>query len=418
MKNSKYWKDMFIHLSKLKSEEREGEGERREGERREDRIIISDEIPIDFDKPNYEDDLKLEIHSPFTSEMLLSCGNEIVTFMNKHNVMYNGITERISIELLESVVSMKSHVLILRYQKNNNIMGFMSSIPFHMNIPEHTPYTLTTFLCVHKGLRNKGVSMMIIRKALIHAHSKGLLCSYYLLPKPFSESGVSVKRWMRPIDVKKTMSKGFEFETGKKRSDRTNIKTKMKFAVLDLPPNVISKKIEASDTSFVNKTFEWIKKTSETKAKSNTFMWQPQNVEEWGRWCIAFPTFFVSCESYEHGKKKNQSTKKNEGGLISIQCKEIFIPESQSISNVAYIPFHMSETLSKSSELHNYMYRCALLYAKEMKQEVLFCMQTGDMTLSILEKNNAVRTTGEMFIDFYNVIIKDIDVEHVYVPLL
>ena len=410
MENSKYWKDMFIDLSS-----------KMEGERYDNRTIISDEVPIDFDKPNYENDLELEIHSPFTSETLLSCGDEIVAFMNKNNVMFNGITERISLELLESVVSMKSLVFILRYKKNNSIMGLMTSIPFHMNIPENTPYTLTTFLCVHSGLRNKGVSMMIIRKALLHAHSKGLLCSYYLLPKPFSNSAVKVKRWMRPIDVKKTISKGFEFDTGKKSSDRTNIKTKMKFAVSDLPRNVICKKVEATDKNFIHQTFEWIKKISQTNAKFNTFMWCPQNIEEWEKWCIAFPTFFVSCESSStqlKSKKKTTETTKNEGGLISIQCKEIFIPESQSISNVAHIPFHMSEKLANSSELNNYMYRSALLYAKEMNQEVLFCMQTGDMTPSILERNNAVRTTGEMCIDFYNVVIDNLDIENVYVPLL
>ena len=396
MEKSKYWKDMYISGSNAHSSL---------SGNTETTSIISTDKPIDFSNQIYEEQLELMIYDPFTSENLKTFGNEIMNFMNEHNVMHNGITERINLQLLESIVSLKSLVFILRYKKNNKIMGFMVDVPLFVNKTGNLRNTLTTYLCVNKQIRSKGVAMMIIRKALIHAHTTGILCSYYLLPNPYSNSAIKLRRWMRPINVEGALSKGFEFENHKKKGDRSNKRQKMKYAVLDIPDNVICKQITSSD--MLNKTYDWIKKNTET---NNYYMWKPSDVDQWKCWCDAFDTFFVSY--------------KNTCGVISIQCKEIFIPDSQSVSNVSFIPFHMSQVYNKTNskstneELHYYMYRCALNYANSKKQDALFCLETGDLTQEVFEKNNAVLTQGHMYVDFYNTVLEGVDCTKLFVPLL
>lgn len=404
MDKSKYWKDMYIsgsnahtlELNKDKSVEKPIDLGINNS------LLISVEKPIDFVNQNYEDQLELKIYDPFTQNDLDAYGSEIMSFINEHNVMHNGITERMSISLIQSIISLNALVFILRYKKNNKIMGFMVDIPFFVNKTGNVRNTLTTYLCVNKQIRDKGVAMMIIRKALIHAHSRGILCSYYLLPKPFSKSAIQLKRWMRPINIEGALSRGFEFDTHKKKGDRTNNRQKLKYAVRDLPKDVHCKQICTSE--ILEKTYKWIRKNTEN---TEYFMWLPSDIEQWKNWCSAFDTFFVNY--------------KNAGGLISIQCKEIFIPDSGCISNISFIPFHMSEKTNDKSlneDLHSFMYKCAMQYANSKKQDALFCLETGNMTQSVMEKNNAVLTQGCMYIDFYNTILDNYNPSNLFVPLL
>jgi hypothetical protein len=395
---SKYWKNMYIdHLPN--QDDPSGE---------ENKTIISTEIPIDFDKPNYEDDLDLTIFNPFTISDVEKHGEEIVTFLNKNNMIVNGITEMMSIDLLKSIAELKSFLFILRFKKTNGIMGCMVNIPLTTNTPENTKYTLTTYLCVHKQLRHKAISMLIIRKALIFSHSIERLCSYYLLAQPFSKSAIPLQRWMRPINVKKTLEKGFEFVTGKGKSDRTDIKAKLRFAVTELPKTVSKEIIDPNNENLLKKTYDFMKKVCVDKSTSK-FMWLLNTIDEWKQWCAAFPTLLV----IKHTKKGNEEL----SGLVSIQCKQILIPDTNSVSNVAFIPFHISES-KNNNEFNAYLYRAALIYSKEKKQDVLFCLENGDLTSNILKGCNAVMTTGKMFLDFYNVVVKDLSPSDIYVPLL
>lgn len=380
-----YWKDMLIHKDSETP----------------NRNIISEEAPIDFDKKNYETELEWNSYYPFTEKLSQEFGQEIVDFMNNHNVMYNGITERFTQSLVDSLASLKCIVFILRFRKTNKIMAFMADLPLYANTHE-SQHNLTTFLCVHKGLRGKGVCMLMIRKALKFAHDRGMLPSYYLVPKTFSKSALPIKRWMRPINYKSALQKGFEFETHKGRSDRTDIKSRMAFAVRKLPDDVICKQIKPKSKLY-DKTFNWITKFASNDENKMNFMWKPQNLERWKRWCDAFPTFFVTCDG-------------TNGGIISVQCKEILIPDTGAIAKVAFIPFHMAE--NSSPKLVDYMLKCALNYANEQEQDVLFCLQVGHLTPDILETNRAVRTTGYMYLDFYNFVFEDLRPNQIYVPLL
>jgi len=385
---SKYWKDMHIDHSVENQNNNE---------------IISTEIPIDFDKPNYEDDLDLKIFNPFTPSDVEKYGEEIVTFLNKNNKLVNGITEMMSIDLLKSIAALKSYLFLLRFKKTNGIMGCMMSIPLSANIPENTKYTLTTYLCVHKQLRHKAISMLIIRKALIFSHSIKIPCSYYLLSQAFSKSSIVLPRWMRPINVKKTLDKGFEFITGKGKKDRTDIKAKLRFAVIDLPKTVSKDLIDPSDNKMIQKTFDWMKKIYKDKSQKNNFVWSLNNITEWKQWCQAFPTLFVTM-----GEQLS--------GIISMQLKQIFISETNAVSNVTFIPFHISST--SNSDFNAYLYRSALIFAKENKQDVLFCVENGIFTSDVLKGCNAVPTSGKMYMDFYNVAVKGLSPSDIYVPLL
>ncbi len=394
---SKYWKDMFITRSlHVKSEEN---------------AIISVETPIEFDK-HYEE-LQLEIYhavddiSNFSGipkkiqsgepviciqrkELYSKIGNELTQFIRNHNQMYTGIYELIDEKLLKSLFQLNIYVFILRYPKTSKIMGCMMTLIFESTaeLKDKPLFALTSYLCVHKQIRNKGICMLLIRKALQTAYIENIYCSYYLEEKPFSTSGILVKRWMRPINVQSALDKGFKFELP---SEREKTKRRLAYRIPKLDTNFTSIVIDEKN-NLIQQSFDFLKSCY---VDSNKWSWKP-NIKEWKEW-VTSKTF----ETIALISKQQEIV-----GLITIQYKQIYVPQTQTTSHIAFIPFHILNPLKGfhsdlTKELLNSTIIQCSMELKTQKIDMLYIFECGYITSNTLESCKAV-PAGDMHVDFYN----------------
>ena len=375
--------------------------------------IISKNIPLDFDKEFK--DLTWECHHPYTQQQHSDISSELVKFINANNQMYTGVYELVNEELFETFIGFETYVLILRFPKNNKIMGTMISVVCTTSALKNTKIALTSYLCIHKKLRGKALCMMVIRKALKEAHSRGMLCSYYLQEKPFSGAALSVERWMRPINVPSALDKGFEFVMPVK-----NNKRKYKYAYLianklsnDYRYDIVqtNKQIAESFKFVYNLSIDKAQspqKTTQPSQPSQTLrsprlLWIPTK-KEWRAWCKskAFDTIIVY---------KND----NIIGVVTIQQKQIFIPETKTTAKLTFVPYHCVPIDVTSRDKHVIL-ESAIIHSKNLNVNVMFVFESGIFDKSCMEMNKVVQT-GKMFIDFYNYKHSH-SIDEIMIPLL
>lgn len=403
-RESRFWKDMFIINDKNFDVNDK---------------IISTSTPVDFPKDNK--DLAIEIYHTISTDLdddlkkryntkieqtgekinvingttlFENIGDELTTFVNKHNQVYTGIYELITPDLLKTLFNFNTYVVLLRYPKTNGIMGCMLSVVYNTNVFQddqqvYSPFALTTYLCVHKQIRGHAVCMILIRKALLAAHTDGMYCSYYLEEKPFSKTGLEVIRWMRPINVQNAIKHGFKFELP---SIHEKIKRKLAYSIPKLYPNYTSTLLKTPvDTGAnsastpdveINHVLNFIKANSNSK-----FAWSV-NKTEWDNWCSSnvFDTIVL--------KYLNEIV-----GIVTIQKKSIYVPNIGVEAPIAFIPYHISMTtpISHSKEL----LKAAIIYCSSIDIDMLYAFECGDFTHNILSECKAVRAGG-MYIDYYN----------------
>jgi hypothetical protein len=396
---SKYWKDMLIHHPAEENDESES-------------VMISRKKPIDFP---IEYPFDWEIYHPLTLDDVEKVGAELSEFIQENNNMFTGITEIMSIDRLKTFVEMKRDcvLFIARYSKNQKIMGCMITPLFDQVIygsSEASPKVrtaLTTFLCVHKQIRNKGVCMYVIRKALLYAHTINVRCSYYLLPQAFSQSAISLKQWMRPVHIKNAEQHGFSFVSYNKPGDRTNKRNEYMYKIKNVPENFEWRVIETRKE--MEATHQSLTDIIEEKGKniSNTY-WKPR-IREWKQWCKTFPTIRVTDTSGASGA---------DIGFVTVECKEIFIPKTASNGLVGFIPYFIARDSAHGA--NDIVIKAALQYAHQQNRDVVLCFETGDLTRECLEENRANPTPGETILDFYNVVLSEEQraPKHLFLPLL
>lgn len=383
--NSQYWKDMHIERSVTNISPTVK--------------ILSKDEPIQFDKEYSE--LKLECHYPYTQSDHDKYSSEIIKFVNTNNQMYTGVYELIDEKLLNTFVGFETYMSIIRYKKNNNIMGVMFAIICNTTALNTTKFALTSYLCIHKKLRGKGLCMMLIRYTLKEAHNRNLYCSYYLQEKAFSGCALSVERWMRPINLESAIKKGFEFELPPKSN-----KTKRKYAYMiknSLPKEYSYNVIQTNKE--ITKSFKFVNELNSTLSAQQTsrLSWKPTK-KEWKSWCKsdAFDTLTLI---------KNNKTI----GVITIQKKQIFITETQCVANLTFIPYHLAD-ISCDEFSYRILLESAIMYSKDLGVDMLFAFESGVFSKDVIQTNNFV-TTGNMYIDFYNY-RNSLTVSDVFVPLL
>lgn len=377
---SKYWKDMFVH---------------RTLDNPSGNTLVSTDVPVDYEQ-QYAG-LEWECFYPFNQQVCDTIGPNIIQFLNNNNQMYTGIYERVDIGLLQSLTGLNTYVFLLRYPESDKIIGTMLASVFET--ATKTRFALVSYLCIHKKLRNKSLCMMLIRKALVLGHKHNIVCSYYLEAVPYSIPAIPVERFMRPIHVQNALKNGFEFVM-----PPTSNKTATKHAYFigtALPKPYQFHKITSTDDT--KRSFQFVSEVNERHPGS--LNWIP-NTQEWANWCNApsFDTLIVT--------KQN-----NIIGVITVQKKQIYLPETQKTSNVTFIPYHIVTT-SATQEDKEEVINAAVIHSKQLKDivDMMFIFESGDFDKLTIEKNKAV-PTGKMFLDFYNY-IPQFTKTSIHVPLL
>ena len=373
MDNSKYWKDM--HISTHEKHETTTHSTKYTTR------ILSKQQPIEFRKEY--DNIKWDCHL-YTQELHDEISDELIKFVNDNNRMYTGMYELISKDMLETFIGLETHLLLLRYPKTNKIMGAMISIIVSTTALKKTKFALTTYLCIHKKLRGNALCMMVIRNALKKAHSKGIFCSYYLQENPFSMNAISVERWMRPINVENALKDGFEFGMPPKH-DRH--KYKYAYLVSDKLGKGYSYNIVETNKQILE-SFKFIYRSNTMKDRTDILSWIPTK-KEWKSWCKSkvFDTLVVSFEQEIIG-------------VVTVQKKQIFIPETEKIVDLTFIPYHFANDDINDNDKKTIL-ESAIIHSKKLKMDMIFMFEGGIFSRLCLESNKAI-STGEMYIDFYN----------------
>lgn len=391
-KKSNYWKDMFIQRKKEHTQDTE---DIKDSISRE---IVSTSEPIDFGE-KYSKQLAFECHYPYTQQTHNTVNEMVVDFINKNNQMYTGIYELVTPTLFETFTNIPTYLGIVKYIKTGKIMGVMFAVALNTTVISTTKFALTSYLCVHKKLRGKGICMMLIRKLLKQAHSNRMLCSYYLQEKPFSGCALKVSRWMRPINPSSAIKKGFEFVMPPKKD---TIKYKHAYRI----PNNLSNGLVftiVSTNKQLKKSLEFIAQFNNTSKNKNIFSWKPTK-REWKSWCKSetFDTLMI------HNDNEQII------GVITVQKKQIYIPETQCTANLTFIPYAICTigNIHRASDI----LKAAIIHSKNIGVDMLFAFESGPFTKQTFQENNAV-PTGEMYIDFYNFNNK-YNTKDIFIPLL
>ena len=384
---SKYWKDMHIVNDKTTEENAENDTHKINQ-------ILTREEPIDF-ASDYSD-LDWTCYHPYSIDVHDDINDELVKFVNKHNKVPTGIYELITPGFFKTFTGIESYLGVIRYNKTNKIMGVMISLILNTTALNTTKFALTTYLCVHTQLRKKGLCMMLIRKMIKEAHTNGMLCSYYLQASPFSQCALPVERWMRPINVTRALERGFEFIMP---SDKNSIKYKHAYHIGNQLDNGYKYNVIKINKE-INESYAFITLFNDRTDKP-AISWKPSK-KEWKTWCIsdAMDTLLI--------KDRNGSIQ----GIVTLQKKQIYIPETDKLADLTFIPYHIA--LSESD--HNQILNAAVIYSKKLDMDMMFMFENGVFTRDVIIANKA-GSTGEMYIDFYNFNNK-LSIKDVYVPLL
>ena len=107
-------------------------------------------------------------------------------------------------------------------------------------------------------------------------------------------------------------------------------------------------------------------------------------------------------------------------GLVTVQKKQIFIPESGCTAEITYIPYHIGQMSTdlptKQTSIAFQLLKATVLYSKVVGADMMFIFENGLFTKNVIEENKAV-PTGEMYIDFYN-FSNGLHAKDIFVPLL
>lgn len=367
--------------------------------------IISTQAPNDF-KPEYStDDLDWTCYHPYNIDVHRDVNAQLIEFINKNNQMYTGIYELVNEELFRTFTEIETYLGIIRYRKNGTILGVMLSVILDTTALTTTKFALTSYLCVHKSLRGKGLCMMLIRNMLKEAHKNGMLCSYYLQEKPFSDSALKVERWMRPINVQRSLEKGFTFEMP---SQKDKFKYKHAYFINNELQSGYLYKI-AQTKKDINESFKFLIEMNDT-TRDKAIGWIPTK-KEWKQWVKSdvFDTILVTTNVNANTNTNTASCEVC--GIVTIQKKQIFIPETQQIANVGFIPYHIGH-----QSVSRVLLESSVLHSKHIDIDVLFIFESGIFNKETIESNKGQRT-GCMYIDFYNY-TNPYKPSGVYVPLL
>lgn len=374
-KQNNYWKDMFIYKNDSSNAINALNAPL-------EQITISNDKPIDF--PLNFADLSFEYYKSITQSKMLELSQDIIQFTNDNNQVYTNVYERIDENLLISLCSFDCYLFVLRYPKNNKIMGLMIATMYDTNL-QHK-FALTCYLCIHKRLRNKGLCMMLIRKALNVAYEDNIKCSYYLEETPFSDANIKLERWMRPINVTRALKNGYTFEMP---NPKNKVKYSNAYSISSLDHDLLYSKID-NDID-LELAFNYIQSTTNLVTNNKKYlMWCPTKQEL---------NDLSKSKSFDILIIKNKKTEVL--GLFILHKKQIFIPNTLTNSNVVFICYNNCNTVNLNSM--NKCFNVVVWYCKNKLQDidVLYSFDCGSLNKEVLSSNKAVET-GEMYIDFYN----------------
>lgn len=368
MNNSKWWKDMYVTNEKYAT-------------LNEDEMIISKAEPVTFEsdsKANIIVNTLIKTSKPL-SEYSLAHKEEIIKFINRHNCHNTfGNIETMDSELMGQFEGMNAIVTILRYSKTNRIMGVIFSVSLTLTSGKiSNDHGYTTYMTVHKKLRDKGVAMMLIRGNIEYGYKNmKVYCGYHLVDHPHTKTSITIESWFRPINLTSARKVGFDFKSYREPKDKSDFRNKFKYRIPSLKPHQHVKKITADTARIVYPTFQEIQ-------KKKILFWDP-SIEEFCRFIENFDMYYVQ-------------NLNNIVAFFALRKSEPFIVSSSSKANLGLMVLF---TANKNFEKLGF--EGVLNVAEKCGHDVLYGYEMGDLELNTVKECNGGATSSHLYLEFYN----------------
>ena len=333
-------------------------------------FLINNEPILDYEIP---DNIKCEVLHPLTMNGM-NCDNisdelrsDIINFIGTNDCMDSGNITEISIETFNRFLLIPSFIGIL-YDRNK-IIGTMFTIIIRSHvrkINEDIMTSYTTFLCIDKNYRNRGLAMILIKSIMKEGYDRYKINhGYYMTTEKHHNINNKLESWYRPINIEKAKSAGFTLESFRKEKDSVkSIKLRQRLGYNIAKPKKIPRKVVMED---YNKILPILQKGE---------IYMNPSIEEFGFMCKFFDMYIVEddeCSIF---------------GLFPMTS--VISSTGKRIYN-ANLAFMMGDIISG-----------ALWIAKENGYDILYGWCWGDITHTKVQKVRGLITIEEVYMEFYN----------------
>jgi hypothetical protein len=321
------------------------------GEKLEYQGILSKDKPFDFERKNVKvsDSIitDITINCPITKEMLMF-------------VFENGLSSSGNSYVLNP------RTLINRIYTYMPLLGFALSIPHKIKVENESYATaLTTYLTVSLKNRKEGIAAYLIKSIIYHGWENSIYTGYHYISEPRTNSNVMVYTYFRVLNTHKASIAGYQIDYEKEKFSQ----------VKDNSDYTIRETLYEDFESLLSKT----------NRKVNIDLSQ-EDYTNLKQDCI-FMTVM----------KRNKIT-----GIIGIKSVLLHVGKVKELCNVARVVY--LETLDR----HAYHSIAKMIhYFSDKEYAVMSGVCFGELNNSHIKKSLGFATTGKLYLDFYNLSLKE-----------
>jgi hypothetical protein len=318
------------------------------GEKLEYQGILSKDKPFIFERKN------VKISDNLTIDIPINCPVSKDMFMF---VFENGLSASGNSYILNP------RTLINRVYTYIKSLGFALSIPHTIKVEGESYATgLTTYLTVSLNQRKEGIAAYLIKSIIYHGWENNIYTGYHYILEPRTSSNVLVYTYFRVLNILDAKTAGYEIDYEnfelKDNSDYTIRQTQ--YEDFDILLSKVNRKvnINLSLNDYHNITQD----------------------------CIFLTTM-----------KRNKIT-----GIIGIKSVLLHISKTKKLCNVARVVY--LETL----ERHSYHSIAKMInYLSNKEYAVMSGVCFGELNNNHIKKSMGFITSGKLYLDFYNLSLKE-----------
>ena len=309
-----------------------------------------------------------EVYHPVTCDSSPPVLTDVATvmaireFIRKNDCIDNQNTTEFSIDSFNRFISMPCFVGIL-FNSDRSILGTIFTMILRAYHPKQGEFltSYTTFLCVERTHREKGLAMILIRAIMKEGERRYNMChGYYMTPNVHHSINSPLQPWYRPLNVKRALDSGFTLEAFEKKGDRSTARQKLAYHVRK--PNILPRKVKPQDYERVLSILQ--------KGK----IYLKPSAEEFPRLMICFDIYIVG----------------NDSLFMLFPMSSIISSTGKQINN-AQLALMIGDVFHQ-----------ALWVANAEKYDLLYGWCAGDITSEIVKRERGLITQQKTYLEFYN----------------
>ena len=310
----------------------------------------------------------------------------IMEFIKLHDCTDSGNITELAPESLERFLSVPCYVGILRQKEK--IIGTMFTVLLRVGFRQETNSgelqhesvkeieiltSYTTFLCIDKSFRDKGLAMALIRSIMKAGETQyGSRSGYYMTYETHHTINNKIESWYRPLNVKRAVDCGFVLESFARKGDRVAaIRQKMAYHIPK--PSIIPRKVNVND---YRKVLPILKRGR---------LYLNPTLKEFGFLCKCFDIYIVE-------RSLKAANNIGSDGLFMLFPMTSVISSTKKRVYNAQLAYMIGDLLPS-----------ALWVANNEEYDLMYGWCGGDITVDRVRSVRGLITTAASYVEFYNV---------------